>query len=161
MKNSYEEVIDLLKENNLTICTCESITGGMIASMLVETPGASKVFKGGFVVYSNEAKIKLVNVNEKTIEKYGAISKECAIEMAIGAANKLRTDLAIAITGNAGPNPDENKPVGLSYVAISVIDKTYWYEIKTKATDRNDIRIESTAIALEKIISLIKKIIKK
>lgn len=161
MKNSYEELIDLLKANDLTISTCESITGGMISSMLVETPGASKAFRGGLVVYSNQAKINIANVNEQTINKFGAISKECAIEMAINTNKKFRTDIAIAITGNAGPVVDEQKPVGLSYLAISIIDKTYWYEIQAKSNNRNDIRIESTAIALENTISLVKQVIKK
>ncbi len=160
MKDSYVELVDLLKQHELTISTCESITGGMIASMIVEVPGASKVFKGGLVVYTNQAKHNLANVSEKTLSEYGAISKQCVIEMANNTNKKLRSDICIAISGNAGPNPDENKPVGMSFLAISIIDKTYWYEIKTKSTSRNDIRIESTAIALEKTIKLIKDSIK-
>ncbi len=156
MKDSYVELVDLLKKHELTISTCESITGGMIASMIVEVPGASKVFKGGLVVYTNEAKQKLANVSEKTLNEYGAISKQCVIEMANNTNKKLRSDISIAVSGNAGPVVDENKPVGMSYLAISIIDKTYWYEIRAKSTSRNDIRIETTAICLEKTIKLIK-----
>lgn len=156
MKDSYVELVDLLKKHELTISTCESITGGMIASMIVEVPGASKVFKGGLVVYTNEAKQKLANVSEKTLNEYGAISKQCVIEMANNTNKKLRSDISIAVSGNAGPIVDENKPVGKSYLAISIIDKTYWYEIHAKSTSRNDIRIETTAICLEKTIKLIK-----
>lgn len=156
MKDSYVELVDLLKKHELTISTCESITGGMIASMIVEVPGASKVFKGGLVVYTNEAKQKLANVSEKTLNEYGAISKQCVIEMANNTNKKLRSDISIAVSGNAGPVVDENKPVGMSYLAISIIDKTYWYEIHAKSTSRNDIRIETTAICLEKTIKLIK-----
>lgn len=156
MKDSYVELVDLLKKHELSISTCESITGGMIASMIVEVPGASKVFKGGLVVYTNEAKQKLANVSEKTLNEYGAISKQCVIEMANNTNKKLRSDISIAVSGNAGPVVDENKPVGMSYLAISIIDKTYWYEIHAKSTSRNDIRIETTAICLEKTIKLIK-----
>lgn len=156
MKDSYVELVDLLKKHELTISTCESITGGMIASMIVEVPGASKVFKGGLVVYTNEAKQKLANISEKTLNEYGAISKQCVIEMANNTNKKLRSDISIAVSGNAGPVVDENKPVGMSYLAISIIDKTYWYEIHAKSTSRNDIRIETTAICLEKTIKLIK-----
>ena len=156
MKDSYVELVDLLKKHELTISTCESITGGMIASMIVEVSGASKVFKGGLVVYTNEAKQKLANISEKTLNEYGAISKQCVIEMANNTNKKLSSDISIAVSGNAGPVVDENKPVGMSYLAISIIDKTYWYEIHTKSTSRNDIRIETTAICLEKTIKLIK-----
>lgn len=160
MKDSFQELVELLKKNELTISTCESITGGMIASMIVEVPGASKVFKGGLVVYTNEAKQKLANVSEDTLNQYGAISKQCAIEMAANTNKKLRSDIAISVTGNAGPTCDENKPVGLSYLGISIIDKTYYYEFHAKSSNRNDIRIETTAFAFEQAIKQIKNITK-
>lgn len=160
MKDSFAELVDLLKTYELTISTCESITGGMIASMLVEVPGASKVFKGGLVTYTNEIKTRLVNVKSSTLEKFGAISRETVIEMVTNTSQKFKTDICIAVSGNAGPLPDENKPVGLVYVAISIIDKIYVYEFNAKSTNRNDIRIETVAFVFEETIKLIKKMTK-
>jgi len=108
-----------LLERNLTIATAESCTGGLISSKLVEYPGISKVFKEGFVTYSNEAKIKRLNVKEETLERYGAVSSETAREMAKGAAIAAETDIGLAVTGIAGPDGGTpEKPVGLVYIAL-------------------------------------------
>ncbi len=160
MKDSFTELVDLLKTYELSISTCESITGGMIASMLVEVPGASKVFKGGLITYTNEIKMNIAKVKPSTLEKFGAISRQTVVEMATNTAEKFKTDICIAVSGNAGPLPDENKPIGLVYVGISVIDKIYVYEFNAKSTNRNDIRIETVAFIFEEMIKLIKKMTK-
>jgi PncC family amidohydrolase len=140
--------IDILKKHNLTISICESVTGGMIISHMVDIPGASKVIRGGIVSYVNEVKTNCVGVRKHIIEKYGVISKEAANEMAIGIANKMKTDIALAITGNAGPKAIEQKDVGLAYLSVKVIDKLFTYEIISKEKNRNDIRIDMTAQAI-------------
>lgn len=154
-----EEIIDLLIKNDLTISTVESVTAGIISSYLASVPGASKALKGGFVVYSNFAKMKLCHVKQETIDKFGAISKECVEELAINTNKILHTDISVAISGNAGPVCDENKPVGLAYLCICVIDRPYVYEIQSNEKERNDIRINLTQIAYEKILKLLKEII--
>ncbi len=118
--NSLEmRVGELLKKANKTIATAESVTGGKIASALVSVPGASDYFKGSIVAYTAETKINLLGVSEETINKESAVSKEVAIEMARGVKDKLQTNYAIAVTGNAGPTSDHNNQgVGVVFIAF-------------------------------------------
>src|SRR3954469_14062957 len=110
-----KSLVEFLVKHNLTLATCESLTGGLFASVLTQTTGVGQVFKGGLVVYSNEAKTKLAKVSPLTLKKHGAISAECAEEMAQNTQKILGTDLTISFTGNAGPQAQENKPVGLVF----------------------------------------------
>lgn len=115
---------DLLKKKGKTVATAESLTGGKIASTLVSVPGSSSYYKGSFVAYSAETKINLLNVSKETIDLHSAVSKEVALEMARGAKQKLQTNYAIAVTGNAGPTKDSNnKEVGLVCIAIATDEK--------------------------------------
>lgn len=117
---------ELLKKQNKTLCTAESLTGGKIASTIVSVPGASSYFKGSFVTYSNESKITMLNVSEETITKFSTVSSEVAVEMAKNAKEKLKSNYSIAVTGNAGPSVDNtNKSVGVVYIAIATDDKVY------------------------------------
>ncbi|MCL7754315.1 competence/damage-inducible protein A [Polaribacter sp. Z022] len=118
--NSIEKRVgELLKENNKTIATAESLTGGKIAASLVSVPGSSAYFKGSIVSYSKETKINLLNVSKETIKKHSVVSKEVALEMAKGAKEQLKTNFAIAVTGNAGPTLDDtDKSVGVVFIAF-------------------------------------------
>ncbi len=118
-KNTLEmALIRLLQEENLTISTAESCTGGMVSARLVNVPGASSVFMQGMVTYSNEAKMKLLGVKEETLRQYGAVSAQTAREMAEGGRKVAGTDLCISITGLAGPGGGSaEKPVGLVFMA--------------------------------------------
>jgi nicotinamide-nucleotide amidase len=110
----------LLKERNLTVCTAESLTGGRIASTIVSVSGASSYFKGSMVVYSKEMKEELLGIDGQLIDEFSVVSKEVAQQMAISARRKMNTDLAIAVTGNAGPTSDQtNAAVGIVYIAIA------------------------------------------
>ena len=110
---------ELLKQKGKTICTAESLTGGKIAANLVSVPGSSAYYKGSFVTYSAETKINLLGVSLKTIENHSVVSAEVALEMAKGAKEKLQTNYAIAVTGNAGPSTDNNdKSVGVVFIAL-------------------------------------------
>ncbi|QXP67323.1 competence/damage-inducible protein A [Polaribacter sp. AHE13PA] len=109
----------LLKRNNETISTAESLTGGQIAANLVSVAGSSDYYKGSFVTYSAETKINLLGVSAETIDKYSVVSEEVALEMARGVKAKLQTNYAIAVTGNAGPSTDNtDKSVGIVYIAF-------------------------------------------
>lgn len=124
-----KRVGELLKEQNKTLCTAESLTGGKIASTLVSVPGSSAYYKGSFVTYTAELKEKLLDVSLKTIEEKTVVSKEVAEQMAKGAIQNLNTDYAIAVTGNAGPTTDNNdKSVGLVYIAIASKDEVNVHE---------------------------------
>ncbi|WP_019242232.1 MULTISPECIES: competence/damage-inducible protein A [Bacillus] len=114
-----KEVVKLLTSKGLTIASAESLTGGMFQEELTTISGASQIFKGGIVSYSNEAKINVLKVNKETIEKYGAVSEQCAKEMAEQVRSLLGTDIGISFTGVAGPEPLEGKPVGTVYIGLS------------------------------------------
>ena len=114
-----KRVGELLTKSNTTISTAESLTGGKIAATLVSVPGSSAYFKGSIVAYAAEAKINLLNVRPQTIKKHTVVSKQVALEMAKGVKEKLRTNYAIAVTGNAGPSKDDtDKSVGIVYIAF-------------------------------------------
>jgi PncC family amidohydrolase len=109
----------LLVARCLTLCTAESCTGGLIASLLTDVAGSSGYFLGSAVTYANSAKVGLVGVRPETLEEHGAVSPETAREMAQGARRVFGADLAVAVTGIAGPgggSPD--KPVGLTYIHL-------------------------------------------
>lgn len=120
-----DEVAKILVKNNLTISVAESCTGGMVSSSLINYPGISSVFMEGCVTYSNEAKIKSLNVKEETLNSVGAVSEQCAKEMAEGVAARHNTNIGLSTTGIAGPEGgSEEKPVGLVYMGIKINDKT-------------------------------------
>ena len=119
-RNMEEVAAQLLVNTNTTIAIAESCTGGLVSSRLTDIPGISKVFDRGIITYSNLSKVESLGVKTETIEKYGAVSKETAIEMANAIRNVSHTDLGLSVTGIAGPDGGtEEKPVGLVYVALS------------------------------------------
>mgnify|MGYP003301398250 CR=1 FL=1 len=118
-----EKIIEELKRKNLTITTTESCTGGLLAGRLLNVPGASAVFSEGYITYSNEAKERLVGVSRETLQKYGAVSKQTAMEMAQGVAKVAKADVGLSTTGFAGPDGEPpEKPAGLIYVACCIDD---------------------------------------
>lgn len=128
---THEEVtleqscVDLLLANELTISTMESCTGGMISARLINVPGVSEVFKAGYVTYSNKAKRKVLGVKQSTLKKHTAVSAKVAEEMAQGVSLLTKADVALSVTGIAGPDGGtEERPVGLVYIGCSVKGKT-------------------------------------
>lgn len=114
-------VVELLVANKLTVTCAESCTGGLLSARLINVPGVSDVYKSGYVTYSNKAKRKILGVKKSTLEKYGAVSRQTAAEMAKGLAFVAKSDVAVSITGVAGPDGGtEEKPVGLVYIACCV-----------------------------------------
>lgn len=141
-------LVDMLIERDMTIGTVESCTGGMISARLTNVPGVSAVLKNCLVTYANEAKTKLVGVKEETLEQYGAVSEQVAREMAEGLAKLHETDVAIAVTGIAGPDGGtEEKPVGLVYIACCVCGVTTVKKYNFSG-NRNKIRENTVARAL-------------
>jgi nicotinamide-nucleotide amidase len=111
---------DLLTRHRLTLAAAESCTGGLIGHRLTNVPGSSTYFLGGVVAYSYDAKEHLLGVHHNTLYDHGAVSKETALEMAIGARRVFGADIAVAVTGIAGPGGGmPNKPVGLTWIALS------------------------------------------
>ena len=151
-----DKLFEYLKQNNLTISTAESCTGGMIASAITNVSGASGFFGAGVVTYSNEAKAKLIGVNKETLDKYGAVSEQTAKEMAEGVLMLGEADVAVAVTGIAGPTGGTvEKPVGLVYMGIAQRGKnTKAYE-NLFSGQRDEVRHKSVCKALELIIEQI------
>lgn len=144
-----EAVVSLLKETGLTICTAESCTGGMISARLVNVPGVSDVFMEGLVTYSNEAKIRLLEVKEDTLKAHGAVSSETAREMAEGGVRAAGTGVCISVTGLAGPDGGSpEKPVGLVYMACCVKGETAVERWQFRG-NRGKIREQSVMKALD------------
>ena len=109
-----------LLKKKLTVATAESCTGGQVSDRITNLAGASSFFLGGIVAYSNQAKLSLLGVDEATLNQYGAVSSETALEMAVGARRVFSADLAVSITGIAGPEGGTaEKPVGLTWIGIS------------------------------------------
>lgn len=116
-----KRIVDLLTANHMTITCAESCTGGMLSGRIINVPGVSDAYKSGVVTYSNEAKKKFLNVKEGTLNQYGAVSEQTAREMAQGALELAEADVALAVTGIAGPDGGTaEKPVGLVYIACNV-----------------------------------------
>lgn len=153
---SLEEcVVKLLQKHELTMVTAESCTGGLIASTIVNVPGASTVLKESFVTYSNKAKRKYLDVSKSTLKQYSEYSDKCAKEMARGAALRNDADCAIAVTGIAGPDGGtEEKPVGLVYISCFVKGKAYVKEFHFYGT-REMIREQSMVHGLDMLRRLI------
>lgn len=117
------EVGRLLAEQDKTLSTAESCTGGLVAHRLTNVPGSSDYFLGGFVTYSNAAKERFLGVQPETLGTHGAVSEETARQMARGARRQMGADLAVSVTGIAGPGGGTpEKPVGLVYIALSAAD---------------------------------------
>ncbi|WP_442599572.1 competence/damage-inducible protein A [Neobacillus sp. D3-1R] len=138
-----KEAFLLLQENNLTISCAESLTGGMFQELLTALPGASSVLNGGVVCYSNDSKMKLVQVKPETIEQYGAVSEQCAIELSENIAQQLNSNIGISFTGVAGPDPVEGKTVGTVYIGIYIDGRTPLVEKLELAGSREAIRIRT------------------
>ncbi len=120
----------LLSKNSLTISLAESCTGGLVGNRITDIPGSSQYFMGGLIVYSNQAKIEQLGVKKETLEKYGAVSKNTAEEMAVNIREIMKTDIGVSLTGIAGPGGgSKEKPVGLVFIGLATGQKAKVYKL--------------------------------
>lgn len=149
-------LLDLCRMRKLTIATAESCTGGLVAGALTDIPGSSDVIDRGFVTYSNDAKRAMLGVEAGTLTNFGAVSKETATAMAIGALERADVDLAVAITGIAGPGgATPGKPVGLVHFAAAARDgRIIHREHRFGAIGRSAVRARSVVEALRMLMEL-------
>ena len=150
-----KKLTELLTSKNMSIAIAESCTGGSLSSSLTSIPGASSYFNCGFITYSNESKINMLNVDSQTIELFGAVSEKVAFEMAMGAGQNSKSHLAISVTGIAGPSGGTpEKPVGMVcfgfYEDGNVTTTTQFF-----SGVRSEIVSESIAFALTELTSKI------
>jgi nicotinamide-nucleotide amidase len=149
-------LLDLCRMRKLTIATAESCTGGLVVAALTDIPGSSDVIDRGFVTYSNDAKRAMLGVNATTLATFGAVSKETATQMAVGALERAGVDLAVAITGIAGPGgATPGKPVGLVHFAVAARDgRIVHREHRFGAIGRTAVRERSVVEALRMLMEL-------
>jgi len=149
-------LLDLCRMRKLTIATAESCTGGLVAGALTDIPGSSDVVDRGFVTYSNDAKRAMLGVKATTLATFGAVSKETATAMAIGALEKAGVDLAVSTTGIAGPGgATPGKPVGLVHFAVAARDGRILHrECRFGAIGRTTVRQRAVVEALRMLMDL-------
>lgn len=153
--NAARMLLDRFRAAGLRLATAESCTGGLIAAALTEIAGSSDVLERGFVTYSNEAKTELLGVPDALITKHGAVSAEVARAMAEGALAHSRADLALSVTGIAGPGGGSvEKPIGLVYIGGGRLGQAATAERHLFAGDRGAIRRQSVAAALALALTL-------
>ena len=153
-----EKVVKLLRERNLVLSCAESCTGGLIAKRITDVSGSSAVFNCGIVSYSNEIKEKVLNVKCETLKEFGAVSEQTVREMVKGVLTISGADIAVSVSGIAGPNSDNtDKPVGLIYLAVSDGEKTVVKKLNNQFTVdvRNSNRISASDEALNLILKMI------
>ena len=139
-----------LKKRGWRLAVAESCTGGLRGHRRTSIPGSSAYFLGGVIAYRNESKVRILNVREETLARFGAISAEAAREMAAGVRRLFGADLALAITGVAGPDPEEGKPVGEIHIALAGPEGIQTYQIMG-GPDRQ----EDKALAVEAALELL------
>ncbi|KIL47786.1 competence/damage-inducible protein A [Jeotgalibacillus campisalis] len=152
-----QKTFELLSSSQLTIASAESLTAGLFASQIGSQPGASSVLKGGLVCYTNEAKMNLAGVSDKTLAEEGAVSKRCAIELAEGVKNRLGSDIGISFTGSAGPESLEGQPLGTVWIGIAFqSNPPIALHIKLQG-ERNYIRLKAVKHGLFHLIQLLEQ----
>ena len=148
MNRVAENLVELLKARGLVCATAESCTGGGVGSAITSVPGSSAVFAGGVISYSNEVKRDVLGVSAEALERYGAVSPQVAEQMADGARRLLKTDLAVSLTGIAGPDGgSDEKPVGLVWFGLSTRDGTRTEKAIFRG-DRAQVRAQAVVHAL-------------
>lgn len=153
-----EKVVALLREKNLVLSCAESCTGGLIAKRITDVSGSSAVFNCGIVSYSNEIKEKVLGVRHETLEQFGAVSEQTVREMVEGVLKISGADIAVSVSGIAGPDSDNtSKPVGLIYLAVSDGKRTVVTQLNNQFSSdiRNSNRTSASDEALKMIIKMI------
>ena len=148
-----------LIERNISISSVESFTVGSFANSIGSISGISKVYRGSLVSYQTRIKRDVLHIDQEIIDAYGVVSKEVAGLMAINGKKMFESDICISFTGNAGPTPMEDKPVGLIYIGIAYKDyiSTFAYEL---SGGRQDIVKQAISIGIEKILEILKSDLK-
>ena len=155
--NLNQKVVTLLKKNKLNISFAESCTGGLLSSAITSVNGSSKVFSMGLITYSNQAKVKLLRVNKRIIEKYGAVSIQCCLAMVNNLSKISKSKICVSITGIAGPKGgSKKKPVGLVLIGIKIGKKVIVNKCNFKNKGRLFIQKQAVKKSLKLLLQLIK-----
>lgn len=153
-----EELVKALADKKMTVSTAESCTGGLISKLITDVSGSSDVFEYGFVTYANEAKMKILGVWDEALSQYGAVSRPVAVLMSRGARRVSKSDIAVSVTGIAGPGGGTaEKPVGLVYISLSTPDGTICRKCNFSGT-REEVRRQTAEFALNLALEYLKLI---
>ncbi|MCL0312350.1 nicotinamide-nucleotide amidohydrolase family protein [Apilactobacillus sp. TMW 2.2459] len=152
--NIDKKVIRKLINDNISITAAESLTAGLFQEVLGEVSGVSKIFSGGFVTYSNDAKIKLLGVPKNIVNEYGVVSAETAKQMAKKSQEIMQTDLSVSFTGVAGPDKLENQLAGTVYIGVAYKDSVT-SQLFNFDGDRDTVRLKSVLAGLNLIETII------
>tara|TARA_B100001964_G_scaffold67908_1_gene77173 strand:- start:23 stop:496 length:474 start_codon:yes stop_codon:yes gene_type:complete len=157
MKNKAKKIIQTLKKRKLKISFAESCTGGLLSSVITSISGSSKVFTLGLVAYSNQSKIKVLEIPKNTIRKYGAVSEQACLAMAKNVSKISKTNMSVSITGITGPGGGtKKKPVGLVYIGIKKANKIDVNKYLFKNRGRSYIQKAAVNKSLGLILSVLK-----
>mgnify|MGYP001487210195 CR=1 FL=1 len=152
-----KSLVKKLIKKKLKISFAESCTGGLLASSITSISGSSKIFNLGLITYSNQAKIKFLNVNKNIIKKYGAVSHECCLAMVNNLSKISKANINVSITGIAGPDGGtKQKPVGLVYIGVKRGNKTQIYKCLFKSKKRSSIQKATVKKALNLVLRITK-----
>lgn len=151
------QVGELMRQLGLRLAVAESCTGGLIGNLLTNVPGSSTYFVGGLITYAYEAKVKLLGVRWETLEKYGAVSREVALEMARGVRELLAADIGLSVTGIAGPGGGTpEKPIGLTWIGLSAWEYDDAWRFVWQG-DRLSNKVQSAEAGLNMLIEFLRK----
>lgn len=151
-----EELLELAKGAGVMLATAESCTGGMVSAAITDIPGSSAIFDRAFVTYTNAAKQEMLGVTAKTLDKYGAVSEEVAVEMAAGALRHSHAQIAVSITGIAGPGGSEHKPEGRVCFGVATAAGIATETVEFGAGGRDRVRTAARDHALQLLMGAVK-----
>jgi nicotinamide-nucleotide amidase len=152
LEAAAKEVVVVAVERSLTLGTVESCTGGLVAHLITQVPGASQVFEAGWVCYSNAAKMHLLDVPRELLMEHGAVSEEVALALVQGARRRMGVDVAVSTTGIAGPTgATPGKPVGLMWCALAQDTRAHAQQILAQGLDRSATKRVFAMAALERL----------
>lgn len=152
-----EKIVNMASSAKVKITCAESCTGGMVSAALTDIAGCSTIFEQGFVTYSNTAKTKVLGVSQATLQEYGAVSEPVAEEMAVGALAAASADIAVSVSGIAGPGGSDFKPEGRVCFGLKSSQMAHSETVEFGAIGRAEVRKAATNHALELINELLKK----
>lgn len=155
-----QQLLDISIKHELMVSCAESCTGGMLAAALTDLPGSSAMFDRGFVTYTNDAKVSLLGVAQSTLDQFGAVSEQTAIEMARGALSKSKAAVGVSITGIAGPGGSDHKPEGRVCFGIATAQQQKAETIEFGALGRGQVRQAARDHALVLLLDALSKLAK-
>ncbi len=157
MQDLVEPLAKLLESKSMMLVTAESCTGGLLAATITHRPGTSKIFDRGFITYTNESKMELSSVPKDILDNHGAVSSECAEAMALGALKNSHAQLAVSVTGIAGPEGGtETKPVGLVYFGYALKGGSSGSLSQQFSGERNEVQTHAVVTVLKHLITVLK-----